>query len=53
VRIYLEPEASPGMPISTNDNTHSAESDGEYDSELVTDVDMRMEDDVDAPEGVH
>jgi len=38
------------MSISSDDDTDSAELDGEYDSEL--DVDMCMEDDVDAPDGV-
>ena len=40
------------MTISSNDDTDSTESDGEYDSELHPDVNMRMEDDVDAPDGV-
>jgi hypothetical protein len=40
------------VSISSNDDTDSTEkSDGEYDSELNPDVDMRMEDDVDAPDG--
>ena len=41
------------MSISSNDDTDSTEKSGsEYDSELDPDVDMRMEDDVDAPDGV-
>jgi len=38
------------MSISSEDDTDSTESDGEYDSAL--DVDICMEDDVDAPDGV-
>ena len=34
------------MSISSDDDSDSTESDGEYDSELDPDVDMRMEDDV-------
>ena len=45
-------EASPAVSISSDDDTKSTKSDGEYDSELDPDVDMRMEDDVDAPNGV-
>jgi hypothetical protein len=51
-RVYLEPEASPAVSISSDDDTDSTELDGEYDSELDPDVDMRIEDDVDAPDGV-
>jgi hypothetical protein len=40
------------MLISSADDTDSTESDGQYDSELYPDVDMRMEDDVDALDGV-
>jgi hypothetical protein len=40
------------VPICSDDDTDSTESDGEYDSELDPDVDMHMEDDVDAPDGV-
>jgi hypothetical protein len=41
------------MSISSNDDTDSTEkSDGKYDSELNPDVDMRMEDDLDAADGV-
>ena len=49
-RVYLEPEASPAVSIASDDDTDSAESDGEYDSEL--DVNMCIEDHVDAPDGV-
>jgi len=38
------------VSISSDDDTDSTESNGDYDSEL--DVDMCMEDDVDAPDGV-
>jgi hypothetical protein len=51
-RVYLEPEASPAVSISFDDDTDSTQSDGEYDSELDPDVDMCMEDDVDGPDGV-
>jgi hypothetical protein len=37
---------------SSVDDTDSTESYGEYDSELHSDVDMRMEDDEDTPDGV-
>ena len=50
--IYLEPEASPAGSISSDDDIDSTQSDGEYDSELDPDVDMRMEDNVDAPESI-
>jgi len=40
------------MSISSDDDTDSTETDGEYYSEHDSDVDMRMEDDVDAPDGV-
>jgi hypothetical protein len=40
------------VSISSDDDTDCTESDGEYDSELDPDLDMRMEDDVDAPDGV-
>jgi hypothetical protein len=39
--------------MSSDDHTDSTKtSDGEYDSELGPDLDVRMEDDVDAPDGV-
>jgi hypothetical protein len=40
------------VSISSDDDPDSTESDGEYDSELDPDVDMRMEDDVNALDGV-
>jgi len=40
------------MSISSEQNTDSTESDGEYDSKHDPDQDMCMEDDVDAPDGV-
>jgi len=40
------------MSISSDDDTDTTELDGKYDSELHPDVDMRMEDDVDALDGV-
>jgi hypothetical protein len=40
------------MAISSDDDTDSTEPDGEYDSEHDSNVDMRGEDDVDAPDSV-
>jgi hypothetical protein len=40
------------MSIASDDNTDSTELDGEYDSELVPDVDIGMEDNVHTPDGV-
>jgi len=40
------------VSICSDDDTDSTESDGEYYLEHDTDVDMRMEDKVDAPDGV-
>jgi hypothetical protein len=40
------------VSISSDDDTDSTELDGEYHSVLNPDVDMRMEDDVDAQDGV-
>jgi hypothetical protein len=40
------------MAISSDNYTDSTEQDGGYDSEHHSNVDMRMEDDVDAPDGV-
>jgi hypothetical protein len=41
------------MSISSDDDTYSTPiSDNEFDCVLDSDVDMRMEDDVDAPDGV-
>ena len=51
-RLYSELEASPAVSISSDDDTDSTESDGEYDSEHDPDVDMGREDDVDAVDGV-
>jgi hypothetical protein len=51
-RVYLEPEASPTVSISSSDDTHAPEWDGEYESEFDPDVDMCMENDVDSPDGV-
>jgi len=52
-RLYLMPEASPAVSISPNDDTDSTEKlEGKYESELDPDVDMRVEDDVDAPDGI-
>ena len=52
--VYSEPEASPGVSVSSDDDTDStAKSDCEYVSEHDFDVDMRMENDVDAPDGVN
>jgi len=51
-QVYLELEAAPAMSISPDDDTDSAESHGEYNSEQDSDVDMSMKDEVDAPDGV-
>jgi len=51
-RIYLEPEASLALSISSDVDTYSTESSGEYVSERDSDVDMRIEDDVDTPDGI-
>jgi hypothetical protein len=40
------------VSISSDDDIDSTESDGKYNSELDPDVDMHMEDAVDAPDGV-
>ena len=40
------------MWISSDDHTDSTKSDGEYDWEIVSDVDMRMQDDVDSLDSV-
>jgi hypothetical protein len=40
------------VSISSDDDTDCTEADGEYNSEHDSNVDMRMEDDVNAPEGV-
>jgi hypothetical protein len=40
------------MSISSDDENDSTESDAEFDSEHDSDVDMRMEDDLDAPDSV-
>jgi hypothetical protein len=40
------------VSISSDDDTNSTESDGEYDSECHSDVDLGMENAVDAPDGV-
>jgi len=50
--VYLEPEGSPAVSISSDDDTNSTESDGEYVSERDSDVNICMEDDVDALDGV-
>jgi len=52
-RAYLVPESLPTVTISSDNDTDSAkESNGKYDSERNSDVDMCMEDDVDATDGV-
>jgi len=40
------------VSIASDDDTDSTEFDSEYDSRLDPDVDLSMEDDVDAPDGV-
>jgi len=52
-QVYVHLEAMPAVSITSDDDTDSTkELDGECDSEHAPDVDMRMEDDVDAPESV-
>jgi len=52
-RVYSEPEAWPMVPISSDDDTdYTEESDHEFDSELDPAVDIRMEDDVCAPNDI-
>jgi len=52
VWVYLEPEASPAVSMSSDDVTDSTELQGEYASEHDPDVAMRIEDDVDARDSV-
>jgi hypothetical protein len=40
------------VSISSDDDTYSTESGGEYDSELDPDVYIRMEDNVDSQDGI-
>jgi hypothetical protein len=49
---YLVPEALLSVSICSDDDTDFTESDSKYDSELDPDVDMCMEDNVDALDGV-
>jgi len=52
-RVYLEPEASPTVSISSDgDSDSTQESDSEVDSELDPHVNISMEDEVDAEDGV-
>jgi hypothetical protein len=52
-REYLEPDSLTTISISSDDHLDSAErSAGVYDSDLDPDVDIRMENDVDTPDGV-
>jgi len=52
-RVYLEPEALATVGISSDDDTASTKkSHGKCDSEHDSDVEMRMEDDVDTPGSV-
>jgi hypothetical protein len=48
----LTPGASPAVSISSDDDTDSTKSDGKYDSECTSDVDMCMDYDVDRPDYV-
>jgi len=49
-RVYLEPDGSPAGSIPSHEDTDSINVlDGQYDSEHDSDVDIHMEDDVDAP----
>jgi len=52
-RVYFEPEVLPAVSISSDDDTDSTESDGEFDSEHDPDGDMPMNDDIDAPDGIN
>jgi hypothetical protein len=47
-QVHLEPEASPMVSISGDDDTDNTESDDEYESKCDSDVDRPMEDDMDA-----
>jgi hypothetical protein len=50
--VYLEPDASPTMSISANVNLHSTEGlEGEYDSEHASNVDMGIDNTVNALTG--
>jgi len=52
-RVYVEPESSPALSISSDDDTNSTQQvDGKYDSEHDSDVDMCIEGDMDTPYGV-
>jgi hypothetical protein len=49
VRVYLEPDQSPAVSSSSSNETDSTEElSGKSDSEHDSDVDMNVEDDVDA-----
>jgi hypothetical protein len=50
--VYLEPEALPAVSLCSDDDTDSTEPDGKYDSEHNTNVDMCMDEDVDALDGI-
>jgi len=50
--VYSEPQASAAGSISSDNDTDSTESDGRYDSEYDPDVDMCLEDAVNAPDCV-
>jgi len=52
-RVYLVLEASPTVSIASDDDTDSTEeSDGKYDTAYNADVHIRMEDEVDALDGI-
>jgi hypothetical protein len=52
-REYFEPEPEPTVSIPSDDDTDlTEESDSKYGNEHYSDVDMRMEDEVDAQDGV-
>jgi len=51
-RVYVETQALPAVSISSDDDTDSTESNGKYHVERDPDVDMCMQDDVDALDGV-
>jgi hypothetical protein len=52
VRVDLELEASHTVSISSDHGTDYTESDSKYDLEFDPDVDMRMENNVDAPDSI-
>jgi len=53
-RVYFTPEALPSVPpFGDNDNDSTERSYSEYDEQHHSEVDMRMQDNVDATEGIN